>query len=156
NPTASPMDWQPMSQEGAPSARSGFASVWTGTKWFIWSGILGLQNGRFVLANDGALYDPATDRWSAIATAGAPSARHSALAVWTGDQVLVWGGRGSHPDPDPFDGALYDPTKNEWTPLGKENVPHGRHYQSADWVNGRWYWLCGCSFNSRMNDGWVF
>src|SRR6185312_2994233 len=42
--------------------------------------------------DDGAGYDPATDTWRPIAAAGAPSGRANQTAVWTGTQMLVWGG----------------------------------------------------------------
>ena len=42
--------------------------------------------------NDGGIYDPATDSWTALPTKDAPSPRSSHYAVWTGDRMIVWGG----------------------------------------------------------------
>lgn len=148
--------WRAMSTQGAPSARMNFVSVWTGTRWFIWSGIAGMEGGRFVLPRDGALYDPKTDTWTAVSTQNAPSGRHSTKATWTGSHVLLWGGRGSFPEPDPQDGALYDPVADTWTPLTSADPPAFRSFHSADLVGDRWYWLCGCRGNQRRNDGAVF
>ena len=40
----------------------------------------------------GGRYDPAHDRWTPTSTAGAPSANSSGTAVWTGREMIVWGG----------------------------------------------------------------
>jgi N-acetylneuraminic acid mutarotase len=45
-----------------------------------------------VYLNDGGLYDPTSDTWTATATVGAPSVRYGHTAVWTGSRMIVWGG----------------------------------------------------------------
>ena len=35
---------------------------------------------------------PATDSWAATSTTNAPSARDFHKAVWTGSEMIVWGG----------------------------------------------------------------
>jgi len=42
--------------------------------------------------DSGGRYDPATDLWEATATSDAPSARMNHTAVWTGWEMVVWGG----------------------------------------------------------------
>ena len=42
--------------------------------------------------NTGARYNPSTNAWTAIPTAGAPAGRDAHVAVWTGSQMIVWGG----------------------------------------------------------------
>ena len=44
------------------------------------------------MLRDGALYDLASDAWSPMSAAGAPSARYDGTAVWTGSRMIVWGG----------------------------------------------------------------
>ena len=44
------------------------------------------------LYGDGARYNPATDSWAPVAAAGAPDARRYHTAVWTGTEMIVWGG----------------------------------------------------------------
>ena len=39
-------------------------------------------------------YDPDTRTWTPISDVGAPSPRDFAIAVWTGSEMMVWGGRG--------------------------------------------------------------
>ena len=42
--------------------------------------------------NDGGRYNPMSDSWTATAAAGAPSLRNGYSAVWTGSELLIWGG----------------------------------------------------------------
>jgi len=81
--------WTPTSTTGVPLARFGASAIWTGTKVLFWGGARG-PFGLFPAT--GGRYDPASDSWLDIATAGAPSGRYTHNAVWTGTQMLVWGG----------------------------------------------------------------
>ena len=42
--------------------------------------------------NTGGRYNPKTDTWKPISTTGEPEARAEPLFVWTGKELLVWGG----------------------------------------------------------------
>ena len=42
--------------------------------------------------NTGGRYNPSTDSWTATSTTNAPAARHGHTAVWTGSEMIVWGG----------------------------------------------------------------
>lgn len=44
---------------------------------------------------DGAAHDPAAQMWRPLPAEGAPSARYGHGAVWTGEEMLVWGGDGA-------------------------------------------------------------
>jgi hypothetical protein len=56
---------------------------------------------------DAAAYDPKRDEWRPLADALIPSAPR-AVAVWTGKEMIVWGGRSRN------DGAAFDPARNKW------------------------------------------
>ena len=79
-----------MADTDAPAARYANAAIWTGARMLVWGG----HNNTGIL-NDGALYDPASDSWSALGLSGAPAARYSAASVLAGDTDLVWGGQGA-------------------------------------------------------------
>ncbi|MBI5500086.1 MAG: hypothetical protein HY907_07565 [Deltaproteobacteria bacterium] len=81
--------WRAISPIGAPSARHHYSAVWTGTRMIVWGGQL--ANGDPALG-DGAAYDPATDTWTPITMFGAPAARRGHTAIWTGTEMVVWGG----------------------------------------------------------------
>jgi hypothetical protein len=50
--------------------------------------------------NTGGRYDPATNTWTATGTTNAPSGRQSHTAIWTGSEMIVWGGLGNLGDSD--------------------------------------------------------
>jgi N-acetylneuraminic acid mutarotase len=119
--------WEPLGTMGAPAARGRHASVWTGTHMFVWGGL----GGGAALAT-GALYDPATQEWTATSLVDAPSARQRATAVWTGTEVIVWGG---HNGSTYFnDGAAYDPATQTWRRLATSAAPPARILHTAVWT----------------------
>jgi hypothetical protein len=52
----------------------------------VWGGTPGTFDNYF---GDGAAYDPAADRWRRLPSM---SARFTNGGVWTGQELLVWGG----------------------------------------------------------------
>ena len=54
----------------------------------MWGG----YEGGDVFLGDGGHYDPVADEWTPTATVGAPAARGLHSAVWTGQEMIVWGG----------------------------------------------------------------
>jgi hypothetical protein len=115
--------WEKMSPAGAPSPRLEPTVAWTGSRLVVWSGRTATAPGVLRVLEDGATYDLAADRWTPISTAGAPSPRTEATAVWTGRKLVVVGGLpavGTLPPgggPPLRDGAVYDPASDRWTPL---------------------------------------
>jgi len=60
--------------------------------------------------NTGSLYDLFTDTWRSTTTTGAPEARDAHSAVWTGTQLIVWGGSRDAPGYGLLSsGGLYTP-----------------------------------------------
>src|SRR5262245_54538460 len=94
----------------------------------VWGG-----NGEASTPLDtGARYDPATDSWTGIATAGAPSRRYGHTAVWMGSLMIVWGGyNGSFYENT---GGRYDPATDTWTPTSVVGAPSGRYDHTAVWT----------------------
>jgi N-acetylneuraminic acid mutarotase len=81
--------WTATSTTNAPSARSYHTAVWTGDEMIAWGGSGSPGN---VLFNTGGRYNPGTDNWVTTSTVNAPSARRFHTAVWTGGEMIVWGG----------------------------------------------------------------
>jgi hypothetical protein len=148
--------WKAMSTSGAPIARALAGNIVTGDdRIFVWGGAVrsvvqttvppddpeakaltmtpGLtcpsQDPLECSFGDGAIYDPASDRWTGIASAGAPSPRMGHIMAWTGTHLLVWGGNVYLPGPSYAlwttlaDGALYDPSTGTWTPTAPYPAP---------------------------------
>lgn len=97
--------------------RGDAVEVWTGKELIVWGGEAGAHGAT--LFGDGAAYDPVTNRWRLL-PASPLTARSGASAVWTGTQVIVFGGyvnlalgafRVSS------QAAAYDPATNRWTLL---------------------------------------
>ena len=65
-------------------------------------------------------------------TANAPSARSGHQAVWTGDEMLVFGGRNA--GGDLADGAAYRPATGTWRPLSVAGSPLARHDATEVWT----------------------
>ena len=90
--------------------------VWTGREIIVWGGESGPQGN--VVHADGAAYDPSTNQWTVLPAAPI-SGRSGAAAVWTGTEMLIWGGYdesgpGFHVSAT---GAAYDPGTNSWRML---------------------------------------
>ncbi len=138
------------------SSREGFSTVWTGQEMILWGG---LDGG--VYNNVGDRYDPATDLWSEVPTAGAPSPREYHQAVWDGNSMIIWGGW----DGDIYynDGSKYNPATNDWTPISPSGAPGARAFHTAVWddkdmemivwggYDGTQYLNDGAKYNSGSN-----
>ena len=82
----------------------------------------------------GGKYDPRVDQWSAISTgANCPAACYGHTAVWTGTEMIIWGGQCAAAD-DRSDGR-YDPASDSWMPTSMgTGCPGPREYHTAIWT----------------------
>lgn len=104
-------------------------AVWSGTEMLVWAGY-DVTMGQ--LYNDGARYNPATNTWKKISTSTAPNARYWHTAVWTGSEMIVWGGI-NYPTYD-LSGGRYNPATDSWTPTSLSNPPSLRWLHAAAWT----------------------
>jgi hypothetical protein len=71
------------------------------------------------------------DTWTATSTSSAPNARSEHTAVWTGSEMIVWGG---------YNGSLlntggkYNPSTDSWAAANITNAPAGRVAHTAVWT----------------------
>lgn len=127
----------------APLGRFGHVAVWTGTEMIIWGGTnQDGSNGYPTSADFTAIfkYNPATNNWTRITSFnGTPpsNTRKNATAVWTGTEMIIWGGE-YHNGSSVFtydNGYRYNPTTNTWTLLtGTGTAPGARSGHSAVWT----------------------
>jgi hypothetical protein len=140
--------WTPTSTEGAPSPRRNHTAVWTGERMIVWGGMLGFWSETL---RDGALYDPAADSWVPISTTDSPSGRSDQTAVWTGRQMIVWGGYNGTVHLG--DGRRYDPATDQWSPMTLVGAPSGRSGHSAVWMGEKMIIWGGVSSNFLRSGG---
>ena len=73
------------------------------------------------------------DTWSPTSITSAPTARDGNTAVWTGSEMIVWGGvdfNGNYLNT----GGRYNPSTDTWTATSRANAPAGRVYHTAVWT----------------------
>jgi N-acetylneuraminic acid mutarotase len=151
--------WLPTSTgTGCPSRRSSHTAVWTGNVMIVWGGFDAIN----MSLNTGGRYDPTMDTWLPTSTGtNVPAGRDGHTAVWTGSQMIVWGG-----ETDAFGNVLlktggrYDPTMDTWLPTSTgTNVPTERRFHSAVWTGSEmimWggFYNVGGRYNPAM-DSWA-
>ncbi|HEV8337815.1 MAG TPA: hypothetical protein VGR67_15490 [Candidatus Polarisedimenticolia bacterium] len=155
--------WVPTSRAPSPTPRFNHSAIWTGSEMIVWGGAA--TGGNYV--STGGRYVPATDAWSATNSApgAVPEGRTFQTEVWTGTEMIVWGGM------DTFgtrlsSGGRYNPTSDSWFPTGAgTNLPVARVGHSAIWTGTEMIVWGGTNSSpspvnsggrySPASDGWV-
>ena len=150
-----PYAWDSISTNGAPSPRALHTAVWDGIQnpdpatVIVWGGINGVGGTNYL--NDGGQYSPIFNSWSAVTTSGAPAARDLHTAVWTGTEMLVWGGYNGSSRFN--DGGKYNPISNGWTAITTADAPAGRDHHTAVWTGSKMIIWGGWNGTDYFNDG---
>jgi len=124
--------WTATPTAGAPASRNTHTAVWTGTEMVVWGGVAIISGGA-VPTSDGGRYNPATNGWTPTSSVGSPSARRLATAIWSGSEMIVWGGAGVS-NSLPGIGGRYVPGTDTWLPTTATNSPEGRWGHTAVWT----------------------
>ncbi len=122
--------WAPTRVTNAPDARTRHTAVWTGSEMIVWGGF-GERPSYFIYFNTGGRYNPNTDSWMPTSNTNSPDGRENHTAVWTGDEMIVWGGDGYG---YLNTGGRYNPRTNSWTATNLTNAPVGRIVHTAVWT----------------------
>ncbi|RMG42913.1 MAG: hypothetical protein D6718_13245 [Acidobacteria bacterium] len=121
--------WTPLPVSGAPAPRSRHAAVWTGGEMIVWGGC---DAFAFSCFDDGRIWDGSTNSWRPMSSAFAPGPRWRHTAVWTGGEMIVWGG--SRFGTPATGGRRYDPALDHWFPVSTLNQPAARDGHTAVWT----------------------
>jgi N-acetylneuraminic acid mutarotase len=141
--------WTATSTTNVPGARFSHTAVWTGSEMIVWGGSGDTINFFF---NTGGRYNPSTNSWTATSTANVPVPRNAHTAVWTGTQMIVWGGQG--PNGPSNTGGRYNPSTNSWTATSTANAPERRDLQTAVWTGSNMIVWGGSDLNGvPLNTG---
>jgi len=121
--------WAPLAGNSPLAPRTFHTATWTGAEMIVWGG---RDESTNAMLADGARYDPSAGVWTPTSSLAAPSARRYQSAIWTGTEMIVWGGDGA----DRFlnDGGRYDPARDQWTPLPTAPALLGRYAHTAVWT----------------------
>src|SRR5947199_173747 len=133
-----------MSTINAPSPRDTHTTIWTGSEMIVFGG------GYGETFNTGGRYDPTSDTWTPIRTTNtpatdtwkpstltnAPERRRWHSAVWTGSEMIVWGGEVPGITPTNT-GARYNPNTDTWIATNIANTPDPRIYHTAVWTGSQ-------------------
>lgn len=144
--------WTPMAASPL-SGRLDERAVWSDREVIIWGGTQRFEGlGQL---GDGAAYDPVSDSWRVLSPAPL-TGRYGHGAVWTGRQMIVWGGSdeitGDNLPGLLQDGASYDPASNAWTPLPPSPLA-ARYGQVAVWTGEELIVWGGCCKSVFGADG---
>ncbi len=117
--------WRNMTTEGAPEKGT---AVWADREMILWDGE----------TRSGARYDPVTDSWRPMSAEGSPSPRSSFPMLWTGREVIIWGGSRQGTFKEGIiklnSGARYDPLTDRWTPIANRDLPAARTGHQMYWT----------------------
>jgi hypothetical protein len=120
----------------APRAGTLAEAVWTGNEAIFLQSVDDRVGGQ--------AYDPESRRWREIAVGPIPM-QEGSVAVWTGSELIVWGGGEPH-DPGARIGAAYDPATDSWRAIAK--APVALNLASGMWT-GREMLVFGSLLDSR-------
>ncbi|MEW5987417.1 MAG: hypothetical protein AB1791_12350, partial [Chloroflexota bacterium] len=119
-------------------------AVWTGSEVLFWGGG---NNASYGKENFGWSYNPATDTWATLSNVNAPEPRASHTAIWTGAEMIVWGGCNR------FDisfcatntGGRYNPLTDSWQATSNAGAPPGSVGHSVVWTGSKMIVWGGCT-----------
>jgi N-acetylneuraminic acid mutarotase len=140
--------WSATSLHGAPTPRLDTTAVWTGSEVVVWGGY---EDG-FTAVNTGGRYQPADDAWQPTSVgADVPAGRASHAAVWSGSEVIVWGG--SDGNGGRYNsGGRYDPVSDSWRPTSPAGAPSARPVDQPVWTGSEMI-VWGGQANQYLNTG---
>jgi len=101
--------------------------------------------------------------WTPTSLTNAPAGRYYHTTVWTGTEMIVWGGLSS--GGAVLTGGRYTPGTDSWTATTLADAPAPRYRHAAVWtgsemivwsgtVNGSSYWATGGRYNPGT-DSWT-
>jgi N-acetylneuraminic acid mutarotase len=141
--------WAVTSTINAPVPREAHTAVWTGSEMLVWGGVYN-QNNTY--SDDGGRYDPAMDSWAPISSGNTPAGRLRHTAVWTGTEMIVWGGQVGYRS-YLNTGGRYTPSIDNWTPTSTSEAPSARNLHTAIWTGTEMIVWGGNEFGFSLNTG---
>ena len=163
--------WYSIPIEDAPYSRFGHTAIWTGSEMIVWGGCGGEGYVAYLCYeyyNTGGRYDPLLGygHWHITTTANAPSPRDSHTSIWTGNEMIIWGGYFFENGWRYYynTGGKYDPISDSWIETSMTNAPASRRDHTAVWTGSKmiiwggycngfveWYYNTGSIYDPSIN-----
>ena len=89
--------------------------------------------------------------WIPTSISNAPTGRSSHTAVWTGSEMIVWGGSSSSSNLNT--GGRYNPSTDSWMATSITNAPSIRYGHTAVWTGSEMIVWGGHNVSTRFNTG---
>ena len=153
SPTAG--TWTSMTPTNALTPRGSHTAIWAGSEMIIWGGKNGSGNTGL---NDGSCYNPTVDEWRAIPNGlpNTPAGRLHHTAVWTGSEMIVWGGDLNSHGSAFNDGGRYNPSSNTWAMVPTTGAPSPRTEHAAAWTGEEMIVCGGWNLITYYTDTWSY
>ena len=137
-----------------PDPRMDAAGVWTGNEFLVWGGQEVTQ--RVGVGFSVAFADKSTpETWKWMAETDSPDPRTRHTAIWTGTEMIVWGGQSDTGILG--DGGRYNPATNLWSPIAADDdSPTARYGHTAVWTGSEMLILGGVDGSSELDDGYAY
>jgi hypothetical protein len=130
--------WAPLPSLGAPTARKMHTAVWASDRMVVWGGAVDTVNHDYTTAS-GAVFDPTGNVWTATDLPAAPAGRELHTAIWTGKEMIVWGGQAAPAGVFIVfgDGGRLAMPSGTWSAVNMTNSPVPRTWHTAVWTGSR-------------------
>lgn len=140
------LNWTMLGLTASGPSISGL-TLFEGNAYFInVRAINNLENISSILSSSGWI---ASYPWHPISITNSPIARTSHTAVWTGTEIVVWGGYNVSALNS---GAKFNPSTDAWTVITSNNAPAARYGHTAIWTGAEMI-IWGGANGSAMNSG---
>ncbi|MBI5430998.1 MAG: IPT/TIG domain-containing protein [Nitrosomonadales bacterium] len=137
--------WSATNLSGAPTPRAVHGAAWTGSEMIVFGGQTSTISSS--ASNTGGRYNPSTDTWAQMNSVGAPSSFFTASAplLWSGTEIIAWGGSG----------ARYNPVADVWSAMWTTGQPAGSSGHVAVWTGSKLV-VWGGQFAVVLNSGGIY
>jgi N-acetylneuraminic acid mutarotase len=145
--------WKEISNEGAPSARSGHSAIWFKNKMYVFGG----YDEKDFLSSVHS-YDPREDLWSELADLPENiDPRAYATAKVFNDKVYLWGGMNAEGTINT--GWIFDPSQDLWEKMAENEELKGRISFTSVVTNDSmiiWGGQESLEETQAISDGWSY
>ncbi|WP_207912346.1 Kelch repeat-containing protein [Pseudobacteriovorax antillogorgiicola] len=149
------LNFQAISTNFEPSPRVMHTAVWTGNAMLVWGGLLRHKTNSRVTG--GGLYFPDDNHWQTIRLPSRmPLTRYNHSHVWTGDELIVWGGIDGNLGSPTAEGFRFNKGTRMWSNISDQGAPAARSGHSSNWDGERMFVFAGLSDHDYLADLYAY